>query len=171
MKSTSILAFLLLVAAVLGGCAATPTVREEGRSTADLSQYSSVQVIVDAPESVRGKEGYAETSAALLKEFADAVRATGKFSAVGPQAAGTRVLEAHLAINELNYVHGGGRAVGGILAGRAVLKVTLTLRDKTKGAVLATVSADHSSSHLQGVFSPTTGRQITAISKELASKL
>lgn len=81
------------------------------------------------------------------------------------------MLETKLTVTELNYVHGAARAAVGILAGRAVLKVTMTLRDKSNGAVLGTITAEHSSSHLQGVFGPTTGRQISAIAQELASKL
>lgn len=171
MKNNAVFALLLMIAALLAGCAATPTVREEGRTAADLSRFSTVQVIVEAPESVRKDDGYAETSAELLKEFIEAVKATGKYSSVGTQAAGSRVLETRLTINELNYVHGAARGGFGILAGRAVLKVTMTIKDNANGAVLGTVSADHSSSHLQGVFSPTTSRQVSAIAKELASKL
>jgi hypothetical protein len=170
MKKSYAMAWVYVAIALLAGCAATPTVREEGR-VSDASKFSSVQVIVDAPPNVKVVEGYAETSAELAKEFADAVKATGKFAAVGPNAAGSGVLEARLSIDELNYVHGGGRAVGGILAGRAILKVTMTLRDKASGAALGSVTADHQSSHLQGVFSPTTSRQVAAIAKELASKL
>ena len=171
MNNKAIYALVLVIAALLAGCAATPTVRDEGRAGADLSKYSTVQVVVEAPDQVRKVDGYEETAAELMKEFSEAVKATGKYSAVGAQAAGTRVLETRLAINELNYVHGAARGGFGILAGRAVLKVTMTMKDKASGAVIGTVSADHSSSHLQGVFSPTTSRQVSAIAKELASKL
>lgn len=170
MKKSIGTAWLVLMIALLAGCAATPTVREEGR-TSDLSRFSTVQVIVDAPASVKSVEGYEDAAAELTKAFTEAVRATGKFPAVGPNAAGSAVLEARLSIDELNYVHGAGRAIAGILAGRAILKVTMTLRDKANGAALGSVTADHQSSHLQGVFSPTTSRQIDAVAKELASKL
>jgi hypothetical protein len=82
-----------------------------------------------------------------------------------------RTLEARLTITDLNYVSGAARAATGIFAGRATLAVTMTVRDPANGAVLGVVSASDASSHMQGVFSPTTGRQIDAIAKELASKL
>ena len=171
MTNKAICALVLTLAVLFGGCAATPEVREEGRAANLPSRFSTVQVSVDAPQNVRAQDGYGVTSETLQREFIEAVRETGKFSAVGTGAAGNRVLEAKLTITELNYVSGAARGTVGILAGRAVLKVTMTLSDKATGAALGSVSADHSSSHLQGVFSPVTSRQITAIAKELAAKL
>ena len=162
---------VLTLALLFACCAATPNVREEGRTRGLSSRFSTVQVSVDAPETVRAKEGYNITAEVLQREFIEAVRASGKYSAVGTAAAGDRALEAKLTITELNYVSGAARGTVGILAGRAVLKVTMNLRDKATGAALGSVSADHSSSHLQGVFSPVTSRQITAIVNELAAKL
>jgi hypothetical protein len=165
------LPLLLVLTILLSACAATPTVHEDKPRTADLSRYATLQVVVDAPDAIVKQTGYDLTSAALLKEFIEDARALGKYSAVGTEAAGSKVLEAKLTITELNYVHGAARGSVGILAGRAVLNVTMTLRDKGTGAVLGVVNAAHSSSHLQGVFSPTTSRQVTAIAKELSSKL
>lgn len=76
-----------------------------------------------------------------------------------------------LTIVDLNYVHGAARGFVGILAGKAVLDVIMTLKDKEGGAVVGTVTEGHKSHHGQGVFSPTTGRQVTAISKELATRV
>ena len=181
MTSTLRAALAATLAALLAACAATPTVQDvtarapaataEVPVSANLAQYRLVQVIVDAPEHVRKVDGYASASDELLNEFINAVRATGKYSAVGTTSEGNRMLVAKLTINELNHVSGAARGTVGVLAGRAVLRVTMTLSDKRTTETLATITAGHASSHLQGVFSPTTSRQVTAIAKELASKL
>ena len=59
-----------LASLVIAGCAATPTVQSVRSIDADLSRYTAVQVVVDAPEHVRGKTGYDITSAELRREFA-----------------------------------------------------------------------------------------------------
>jgi hypothetical protein len=162
----AVLGVLILLAA---GCAATPMV--DGRIAADLAPYTMVQVLVEPDPAVRGAHGYDVTAAELAQQFIDNVRAGGKAAVPGPGFAEGRVLEAKLTIRSLSYVSGAGRGMGGIMAGRAVLAVTMTLTDKQTGAVLGAANAQHSSSHGQGVFSPTTARQVTAIAKELASRV
>jgi len=157
---------LILLAA---GCAATPMV--DDRVSADLTSYTMVQVMVEPDAMVRGAHGYDITAAELARQFIDNVRAGGKAAVPGPGFAEGTVLEAKLTIRSLSYVSGAGRGAVGIGAGRAVLAVTMTLTDKQTGAQLGAANAEHSSSHGQGVFSPTTARQITAIAKELASRV
>lgn len=106
-----------------------------------------------------------------MTEFADNLKATGRYSQIGAEVRDAKPLLARLTITELNYVHGATRGMTGILAGRAILSVTLTVTHKTTNAVLGEFSAGHSSSHAQGVFSPVTSAQVTAIAKELAAKM
>ena len=164
--------FLLVALPVLfAGCAATPNVADQQPLRGDLSQYRAVQVSVDAAPEVRQKDGYDVTADELRQQFIANVQARGKYASVGTAANATQALDTRLTITDLNYVSGAARAAAGIIAGRATLGVTMTVKDRQSGAVLGVVSASHASSHLQGVFSPTTSRQIEAIAKELASKL
>jgi hypothetical protein len=170
---SNVLAMPLLVLALLlsAACAATPRIRQERPIGTDLSLYNTVQVIVDATERIRKQSGYDPTAAALMKEFAANIKASGKYSIVNAEPATGKVLEVYLDITELNYVHGAARSLVGILAGRAILNVTMTLKDRETGDVFGVVSAGHSSSHTQGGFSPMTSRQVSAIAKELSSRL
>lgn len=157
---------------LLVGCAATPTVKTANPITSDLaSQYKAVQVIVDAPKNIRDTAGFEITSNTLLKEFTDNLKATGKYSIVGPEVKTGRVLVTQLTITDLNYVHGATRGTVGIFGGRAVLNVTMTVKDRASGTSLGEVTAGHSSHMGQGVFSPVTSTQITAIAKELSAML
>ena len=163
---------LALAALVMAGCAATPSITSE-RFDADASRYGEVQVRVDSDPAMRKLEGYDDTAAELLQHFADQLRASGKFARVttdaGPPA--SRGLDVRLAITSLQYVHGAGRATVGILAGRAVLGVTMTVTDLETGKLLGSISASHASHHGQGVLSPTTSRQAEAIGRQLAEQL
>jgi hypothetical protein len=136
-----------------------------------LPAVSTVEVTVDAPAPIRQLEGYAETSAALLQEFIANVKAVNKYATVGAGNIDADALKAHLTITALNYVSGASRALTGVLGGRAVLSVTMTVKDKASSSILGVVSAEHESSHAQGAFSPPTSRQVTAIAKVLAEKL
>lgn len=161
-----------LTALLLLGCAATPTVKTENPIASGLaSKYRAVQVIVDAPKNIRETAGFEVTSTTLLKEFTDNLKATGKYSIVGPEVKTGRALVTQLTITDLNYVHGAARGGAGIFAGRAVLNVTMTLKDRESKASLGEVTAGHSSHMGQGVFSPVTSTQITAIAKELSAML
>lgn len=165
-------ALLGLTALLIAGCAATPSVTQE-RLNLDVSRYSEVQVRVDSDQGVRQQHGYDITATDLLRSFVDSLRATGKFAVVGTEGAapGSRGLDESLRITGFNYVSGASRGALGIMAGRAVLNVTMEVTDiETKDAV-GVISAGHASHHGQGVFSPTTGRQAEAIGKELAMKL
>jgi hypothetical protein len=160
-----------LASLVLAGCAATPTVQQVRPIEADLSRFTSLQVTVDAAEHIRGKPGYDITSAELQREFMANVAATGKFATVGTEKQPGRSLEARLMITDLNYVSGAARGGIGILAGRAVLNVTMTLKDIDTAQDIGAITAAHASSHGQGVFSPVTSTQITAIAKEFSLRL
>jgi hypothetical protein len=166
-----LLSVFALASLIIAGCAATPTVQQVRPIDADLSRYTSLQIVVDAPEHVRSKPGYDITSADLQKEFMANVAASGKFATVGTEAQSGKSLEARLTITDLNYVSGASRGAVGILAGRAVLNVTMTLKDNETAAVIGSIAAAHASSHGQGVFSPVTSTQITAIAKDFASRL
>ncbi len=162
----------LITAVLLIGCAATPTIKTSDPITSGLaSQYKTVHVIVDAPKNIRETAGFEVTSSTLLKEFTDNLKATGKYSIVGPEVKTGRVLVTQLTITDLNYVHGATRGTVGIFGGRAVLNVTMTLKDRESNAPLGEITAGHSSHMGQGVFSPVTSTQITAIAKELSAKL
>jgi hypothetical protein len=161
-----------LAALLVAGCAATPSVTEE-RVNFDASRYSEVQVRVDSDAGMRQRPGYDATATDLLRWFVDSLRATGKFAVVGMEgpAPGSKGLDVRLRITNLNYVSGAGRGLVGIAAGRAVLHVTMDMTDMESGQAVGVISAGHASSHGQGVFSPTSGRQAEAIGKELAAKL
>ena len=172
MQKRFLVSILALASLLIAGCAATPSVQQVRPVEADLSsRYRALQVVVDAPEAIRKQNGYDVTAAELQQALISNVAAASKFATVGTGAGTGKGLEARLTINELNFVSGASRAVVGILAGRAVLQVTMTLKDSETGNVLGIVNAGHSSSHAQGVFSPATGGQITAIAKELSSRL
>ena len=164
-------AAVALVAGLISGCAVTPAVQQERAVEVDPSRYRTVQVVIDAPEHIRRKNGYDITADELTKQFMANVAASGKFAAVGREPATGKGLVARLTITDFNYVSGAARGTGGILAGRAVLRVNMVLTDSENGAALGSVSAGHASSHGQGVFSPVTSGQITAIAKELSSRL
>jgi hypothetical protein len=138
---------------------------------ADLSQYTTIQVIVEPYQGGAVPDGFEGTSATFRREFSDNLRASGKFAVAETETQGGKTLEARLSIDALNYVHGAARGTTGILAGRAVLNATLTLRDKETGAVIDVIRGSHASSHAHGVFGATTGRQVTAIAKEFSSRL
>lgn len=160
-----------LASFVIAGCAATPAVQQVRPIEADLSRYAALHIVVDAPEHVRSKTGFDITSAELRREFMANVVASGKFAFVGTEKQPGRNLEARLTITDLNYVSGASRGGIGILAGRAVLNVTLTLKDMETSEDIGAITAAHASSHAQGVFSPVTSTQITAIAKEFSLKL
>jgi uncharacterized protein YceK len=162
---------VMFAVAMLAGCAAVPTVDSSKPITGNIAQYKSVQVIVDGTDQMRQTAGFEATSAALRDEFTANLRAAGQFTAVGSAAPASGGLVARLVITELNYVHGATRGAVGILAGRAILQVVMTVTEKDTNAVLGEVRASHSSSHAQGVFSPVTSTQVTAIAKEFAQKL
>ena len=115
--------------------------------------------------------GFEVTSRTLQAEFIDNVRAAGKFSVVETRAAGGKVLEARLRIDALNYVHGAARGMLGLMAGRAVLGATLTLRDPETGAVVDMFRGSDASNHRHGALGATTGRQITAMAKLFSARL
>ena len=162
---------LALILSLLNGCAATPTVEQTRPFTADLSRYKAVQVAVDGSEQIRQRTGFEPTSVALLEEFIANVRSSGRYSAVGTDVRNGSVLIVQLTITDLNYVHGAARGFVGIMGGRAVLSVAMSLKDKETGSILGEISAGHSSSHAQGVFSPVTSRQVTAIAGELSARI
>jgi hypothetical protein len=165
------LAVSLLAIFFLAACAATPMVQEQRTANANASGYGDVRVVVDAPDDIRQMTGYAETAAELLEAFIANVKASGKYATVGPNIGTGKTLETRLTIKQFSYVHGAGRIMGGILAGRAVLQVDMTVKDPQTDTVLALVTANHASHLGQGVFSPTTSRQVSAIAKELSAKL
>jgi hypothetical protein len=157
--------------AVLGACAVTPEVSDQQPVNADLAQYAAVYASVDAPSEVRAKQEFGPTSDRLLSEFVQNVNLQGKAASVGPAPTGGKALEARLEITEFNYVDGAARVLVGILAGNAVLKVNMTLRDPASGKVVGEVAAGAASSAMQGIFAADTARQVEAIAKQLASKL
>ena len=166
-----ILPVLSLGLTLVAGCAVTPTVQEVLPIEEDLSRYSALEVVVDAPEHIRKEHGYAVTAAELQKEFIANVVASGKFATVGIISQSPKSLEARLAIKDFNYVSGASRGLVGVFGGRAVLNVTMTLKDREKEMVVGTFVAGDSSSYGQGVFGAVTSTQISAIAKELSSKL
>jgi hypothetical protein len=170
-KNRSVLTFLFVICVFLSGCAATPRVLEQGPPDTDLSRYKTVVITVEASDALRQQEGYDATSTELLNEFVSNLKALGKYAVVSAEAGNAGGLDVRLTITRLNYVHGAARGLFGIVAGRAVLDVTMTVKDKDSGAILRAISADHASHHGQGVFSPTTSRQVAAIAKDLAAKL
>ena len=160
-----------LAAGLISGCAVTPAVHQERPITADPSRYRTVQVVIDAPEHIRRKNGYDITADELARQFIANVAASGKFAAVGREPATGKGIEARLTITDFNYVSGAARGTTGILAGRAVLRVMMVLTDSENGAALGSLFVGHESNQGQGVFSPVTSGQITAIAKELSSRL
>lgn len=162
---------IALATALFVGCAAVPTVDSTKPMTVNVAQYKSVQVIVDGTDQMRQTAGFEATSTALRDEFTANLRATGSFTTVGPDVPLKGGLVARLVITELNFVHGATRGTVGIFAGRAILQVVMTVTDKDTNAVLGEYRASHSSSHAQGVFSPVTSTQVTAIAKEFSQKL
>lgn len=162
----------LPISLLVAGCAASPIISDVSLSTATLARYSAVQVEIDAPHEVLERRGFGRTSAALREEFIAHLTESNRFAPIGAShEPRSRTLVARLTITDLNYVHGAARGILGIAAGRAVLNVTMMLKDKESGSVIGIMSAGHRSHHGQGAFSPTTGRQVSAIAKELAARL
>jgi len=166
-----ILSVPALASFLIAGCAVTPTIQQVRPIDTDLSQYSALQVVVDGPEPVRKQRGYEITATELLKEFIASVAASGKFSTVGTEARTGKGLEARLTITEFNYVSGAGRGLFGVGGGQAILNVTMTLKDNETATVVGIVAAGHTANLGQGVASPVTSGQISAIAKELSSRL
>lgn len=149
---------------------ASPSVTQ-AQAASDLSRYDSLQVIFEPFQGGETPDGFEVTSRTLQAEFTDNVRASGKFAVVETAAAGGKVLEARLRIDALSYVHGAARGMLGLMAGRAVLGATLTLRDAQTGAVIDSFRGSDASNHRHGAFGATTGRQITAMAKVFSSRL
>jgi hypothetical protein len=149
---------------------ASPSVTQQ-HSASDLSRYDSLQVIFEPFPGGETPDGFEVTARTLQAEFIDNVRASGKFSVVETPAAGGKVLEARLRIDALNYVHGAARGMLGLMAGRAVLGATLTLKDPQTGAVIDTFRGSDASNHRHGALGATTGRQITAMAKIFSARL
>jgi len=166
-----ILSVAALASFLIAGCAVTPTIQQVRPIDTDLSQYSALQVVVDGPEPVRKQRGYDITATELLKEFIASVVASGKFATVGTEARTGKGLAARLTITEFNYVSGAGRGLFGVGGGQAILNVTMTLTDNETATVVGIVAAGHTASLGQGVASPVTSGQISAIAKELSSRL
>jgi len=172
MQNSRLIPFALSLAFLVAGCAATPTVQQVRPIEGDLSRYGVLQVIVDAqPESIRKENGYVNTSADLQKEFIANVSASGKFATVGAEAPAGKGLEARLTITEFSYVSGAARGLTGIGGGKAILNVTMTLKDRETGTVVGILTARHASSDLEGAFGAVTSRQLSAIALELASRV
>lgn len=165
------LAVTLLVAVMGLGCAANPSTYEDESRNVALDRYDSVQVVVEAAPHIRQLRGYDLTSGALMREFTEHVRETGRFHAVGADVAGERPLEVRLSITQLNYVHGAVKFLGGVLSKTAVLAVTMNVKDKTTGEVVRTVSLHAGGERMHGIFGATTGRQVSAMAKQLAAAL
>jgi hypothetical protein len=149
---------------------ASPSVTQQ-HTASDLSRYDALQVIFEPFQGGEPPEGFEVTSRTLQAEFVDNVRASGKFPVVEASAARGKVLEARLRIDALSYVHGAARGMLGLMAGRAVLGATLTLRDPESGAVIDTFRGTDASNHRHGAFGATTGRQITAMARAFSSRL
>ena len=160
-----------LASLIIAGCATTPTIGGVRPIDADLTKYKSLQIVVDAPAHIRGLAGYDIASAELQKEFTANIAASKEYAIVGTDVRPANALEARLTIMELNYVSSAARASLGIAAGRAVLDVTMTLKDVETAQVVGSTRASHASSHAQGVFSPVTSTQIAAIARMLAVQL
>ena len=149
---------------------ASPSVTQQ-QTASDLSRYDTLQVVVEPFPGGATPDGFEVTSQTLKAEFIDNVRASGKFAVVETPAASGKVLEARLRIDALNYVHGAARGVLGLMAGRAVLGATLTLRDPETGALVDTFRGSDASNHRHGAFGATTGRQITAMARVFSARL
>ncbi|MCD6041231.1 MAG: SUMF1/EgtB/PvdO family nonheme iron enzyme [Burkholderiales bacterium] len=137
----------------------------------DLSAYTTVQVIVEPFSGGAPPHGFEATADAFRRELIHNLSASGKFAVVQGETQGGKVLEARLSIDALNYVHGAARGIVGILAGRAVLGASMTLRDKESGKVIEVFRGSDASSHRDGVFGATTGRQVSAMARVFASRL
>ena len=153
------------------GCAANPWTEPLRPMDTDFREFTGVQVVVDGTEGVRRQTGYEPTVEELWEEMIENLHASKKFKDVGDIVQGSKVLQVTLLITELNYVHGATRGTVGIMGGRAVLTVVMTVTDRQTGRVLGQVRAGDRSSHAQGVFSPTTGRQVSAIAEEFSKIL
>ena len=171
MKNDFFIVVVTIQALFAMGCAATPWTEHLHPIETDFREFSAVQVRVDGSEGVRRQTGYESTAAALLEEMIENLQASNKFTTVGTSVQQGKVLLASLLITDLNYVHGAARGFVGIMGGRAVLTVVMIVKDQQSGRVLGGVKVGDQSSHAQGVFSPTTGRQVTAIAEELSQIL
>jgi hypothetical protein len=170
MRTTARCGALILAAALFAGCAATPSVRQDGLGV-DASRHRQAHVRVEGDDRVRNLHGYDLTRAALAKAFVEQLRASGKFTVLDAPAPAAQGLDVELRITNLNYASGAERGLTGSLGSRAVLSVTMTVSDLESKESLGRVTAGHASSRGQGVFSPTTSRQADAIGKELAERL
>src|SRR6185437_15763388 len=109
-------AALMALAILLAGCAAAPTVTEQQRIGANLAEYQTVLVSVEAADEIRQRNGYDVTAKELVQQFMDNLAARGKSATTGAPPAGARALEARLTIIGFRYVSGAARATTGIIA-------------------------------------------------------
>jgi len=68
----------MALAILLAGCAAAPTVTEQQRIGANLAEYQTVLVSVEAADEIRQRNGYDVTAKELVQQFMDNLAARGK---------------------------------------------------------------------------------------------
>ena len=176
MLLTNRMAFVLLLSALLGGCAAT--VKKTGDETpikvgADatkaivLSMTGSNKDVTEAKDWESFKGIWREA----LQEEATAIGATFENQEGGPKPTGKPGTLLAVDVADYRLISVGARVGLGIMTGNAYVKAHVTFRDLNTGAAWGDRQYDTSSTTWQGVFSPMTDKQVRAICKEMVSTL
>ncbi len=159
--------FLILVA----GCAATPTTSRQQAENVNLASFNNAYIVINAKEDIKNKDGYAKTADLLRNALQTNLKKMNVFKGVMLEEIKDNSVEINVEISEFNYVSGASRGILGVVAGRAVLQVTMRVIDSKTRKTLITVNSGHRSHQGQGVFSPVTSAQIKSIASELANNI
>lgn len=170
------LAAILMIAALLGGCAATVQ-KSAGTAPLAISAEAAQRVLLHmtgSAEVLQSKDWEAfkgEWRGALRGEAAAvgiAFDAQDALPKPGGKDPGT-LLVVH--VNDYRYLTPGARYGLGILTGNAYIDARLRFLDLRSGAAFGEQSVNTSSTAWQGIFSAMTDKQVAAISRDVVQQL
>jgi hypothetical protein len=166
---------LVLILAVLGGCAATVNKSDDATSVrvganATKSIVLSMTGSKDATDS-RDWEAFKGLWRDALKEEADAVGAVVRSQDGEPKPTGAPGTLLAVNVVDFRYLSPGARYAFGSMTGNAFVNAQVEFRDLNTGELWGERHYDTTSSFWQGMFSPMTDKQVHAICKEILATL
>lgn len=165
-----------IVAAMLGGCAATVQQAESSRPEIDVPAAAARKVVLV----VTGSDRAAGSSdwEALRGEWRSAMAAATAGAGLGfewrdslanlPRTPGTMAV---VKVNDYRYLSTGARYGLGALAGNAFIDSDVSFRELPSGKVLGSRKYNTSSTAWQGIFSAMTSKQVQAICEQIVAEI
>lgn len=176
---TSLFTIALILTVVLGVVLSYASEEGEAPSSSELGiprldKYDSVYVSVGGTADVESHKKFKKVSAILQDTLAKKLKDSDVFQNVStkkPEQTSASDLVISLSVNKFVYTGGGGRIMGGIMAGKAKLGMLVSLTDGESGETLVESPLSTTSKLKHGVFGGTTQRQINKMTDIIAEEI